>query len=107
VIAEPPVFDGGVNAILNAALLGVATNDVGAFDKEYAIIDGDVIDTELPALFVAITVNVYVTPSVNSLNMVLVVMPLVVVFIKFPGVDVIVYDEIAESPTVVGAVQDT
>jgi hypothetical protein len=63
---------------------------VGGEDNEYAIIDGEVIDAELPAAFVATIVNVYVTPSVKPLNVAVVVIPLIVFTITFPGVEVIV-----------------
>jgi hypothetical protein len=66
VIGEPPLLDGAAKVTVAWPLLAVAVPIVGAPGTVAGIIEFEVEEDMLvPALFVAVTVNVYVTPFVK------------------------------------------
>jgi len=73
----------------------LATGETGALGSEATLV---------PTAFVAVTVNVYDSPFVSSVTTQALVE---VVQVKPPGVDVTVYDKIAEPPLLAGVTQRT
>lgn len=85
----------------------VADGEVGASGTVAGVTEFEAFEEDpVPAAFVAVTVNVYAVPLVRPMTMAVVVAVAVVVEI-FPGLEVIVYDVIAEPPFDAGAVYVT
>lgn len=109
VTAEPP-FEAGT-AKLTVALrlpVKVATTEVGAVGAPTVVTELEAVDAaEVPAEFVAVTVNVYAVPAVKP---VIAIVPLPACEIDPvipPGDEVAVYEVIVAPPLEVGAVNET
>ena len=117
---EPPSLIGAVQPTTTWAFPGVPDKPVGASgavevstgggggggsgaDGVTARLGDDA--GEVPAVLVAVTVNVYAVPLVNPLTVALV--PMFVVAVAPPGDAVTVYPVITEPPLLTGAIQDT
>ena len=67
--AEPPLFVGAVQETTAWALPAVAVTLVGALGTVRGVMEADAEDAvEVPATFVAVTVNVYAVPLVNPVK---------------------------------------
>jgi hypothetical protein len=105
VIAEPPLLTGGVNVTVASPLPRTAETPVGASGIVAGPIELLLAEAELvPTAFVAVTVNVYDTPLVKPVTIKGEAPP---VAVKPPGLDVTVYEVIAEPPLETGGVNVT
>jgi hypothetical protein len=105
VIAVPPLLIGGVNVTVASPLPAVAVPIVGASGTVAGTIG--LLGAEailVPIMFVAVTVNVYVVPFVKPVTVKGETPP---VAVNPPGLDVTVYEVIAEPPSLPGGVKVT
>jgi hypothetical protein len=104
-MALPPFEMGAVKATLAFKLAEVATTLVGAPGTVLGITEAEELEaTELPALVVATTVNVYVVPLVKPVTTIGELEPEAVIL---SGEEVTVYPVMALPPLEVGAVKAT
>jgi hypothetical protein len=69
VIAEPPLLAGAVNDTDTCALPAVAVPIIGAPGTVAGVTEFDAAEAApVPAMFVAVTVNVYAVPLVNPVT---------------------------------------
>lgn len=105
-IADPPFDDGAVQLTVACALPGVAAAPVGAPGTVRGITADEAVEVApLPAMFVAVTANVYDVPLVSPV-IAQVSVP-AVVHVSPSGVAIAVYPVIADPPFEDGAVQVT
>jgi hypothetical protein len=105
VIVAPPLFVGATKDTIAWALPPTAVGAAGAFGTVAGVTELDwVLETELPILFVATTVNVYAVPFVNPSTVRGEEAPLAV---NPPVDDVTVYPVIDVPPVFVGGTKDT
>ncbi len=87
---------------------GVIAVIVGAEGTANVVIEFEAADaTDVPALFVAVTVNVYAVPVVNPFTVIVPEPAWIIVPVTPPGEDVAVYDKIVAPPSEPGAVKPT
>jgi hypothetical protein len=101
VIVEPPLNPGAENVIVASPFPRVAVPIIGASGTVAGVtelLDADALP--VPAPFVAVTVNVYVTPLVSPVTTIGEEPPVAVIP---PGEEVTVYEVIAEPPLLPGA----
>ena len=107
--AEPPLLAGAVQVTTAEAFPGVADTAVGApgaVGKDNGVTAALASEAgEVPAAFVAVTVNVYEVPLVSPVTVAEV--PIITVAVAPPGDAVTVYPVIAEPPLLTDAVQVT
>jgi len=105
VIVFPPLDAGADHDTVTCPTSGTKVVIVGAPGTVYGVTEEDAVDAlELPALLVAITVNVYGVPLLNPVTVALVPDEVAVIL---PGLDVTVYKVIAFPPLELGADHDT
>ena len=109
VILAPPLLTGAVHDTVAEPFEATADTPVGApVTVDAGVSDGDGLDAALlPALFWAVTVNVYPVPFERPETRQLVVLPFTVVQVREPGLLVTVYEMMLAPPSLTGAVQDT
>jgi hypothetical protein len=106
VIVEPPSLDGALQETIASVLRAVAATPEGVVGTVAGVTPALADDAgESPTPLVAVTVNVYAVPLLNSVR-VAAVSPIVVIVLS-PGFAVTVYPVIADPPSSVGVVQDT
>jgi hypothetical protein len=106
VIGEPPLLAGAVHDTTAAVSAADAVTLVGAPGTVRGVTAALATEAgDVPAPFVAVTVNVYAVPLVRPVT-VADAAP-VEVAVRPPGAAVTVYAVIAEPPSLAGAVQDT
>lgn len=104
-MAEPPLLIGGVKVTVASPLPRVAVPIVGASGIVAGPTELLVPDAELvPTALVAVTVNVYDVPLAKPVTVNGEAPP---VAVKPPGLEVTVYDVIAEPPLFIGGVNET
>ena len=109
VMGEPPVDVGAVNTTVAVVLpVAVEVPIPGAVGRPNVATDEDGEDaTEVPYVFVAVTVNVYEVPGVSPLTVMVPAPAWDTVPVKPPGSEVAVYPLIVEPPSYVGVLNAT